>query len=260
MYILVIDGNEAELNKTGLVLESQLPDAVINLFTGAGEALPFAENPSPDIAFIDLDTEKGDGIGTAEELRKICPDVNIIFTAKGRERAFEAIQARCSGYLIKPISGEAVRIELGNLRNPIGRIRREITVRTFGSFDVFVGDTLVTFRRELTKELLAYLVDRRGSAATRKEIAAVIFEDDAYTRATQAYLTQIIANLKKALAEAGIPELLVSSYNTYAVDTRLFVCDSYRYLDGDPEAADTFHGEYMNQYSWAEDRIYQFYE
>lgn len=62
------------------------------------------------------------------------------------------------------------------------------------------------------------------------------------------------------LEELGIPGFLVIGQNSYAVNTDLATCDSYDYLDGDPEALNQFHGEYMIQYSWAEESTYQFYE
>ncbi len=37
-----------------------------------------------------------------------------------------------------------------------------------------------------------------------------------------------------------------------AIRTELLDCDYYRALAGDPAAKESFHGEYMEQYSWAE--------
>lgn len=121
-----------------------------------------------------------------------------------------------------------------------------------------VWDALA-FAKE-TKVDVAFLIDRRGSTCTRKNIAAYVFEDREYSRATQTYLTQVLKNMTVTLEELGIPEFLVLGQNSYAVNMDLVTCDSYDYLDGVPEALNQFHGEYMIQYSWAEESTYQFYE
>lgn len=43
---------------------------------------------------------------------------------------------------------------------------RTVSIRTFGYFDIFVGDTSIAFRNKKSKELLALLVDRKGGADT----------------------------------------------------------------------------------------------
>jgi len=134
----------------------------------------------------------------------------------------------------------------------------QIQIKAFGSFDVFVNGEVLPFRRERAKEMFAYLVDRRGSLVTRKELSSTLFEDHDYSRSTQTYITQIIQSLKNTLKEAQIEDCFVVGYNGYAVDVSKISCDSYDYLDGKPEADNYFHGEYMSQYSWGEEQLYQF--
>ena len=64
------------------------------------------------------------------------------------------------------------------------------------------------FKRSKSKELLAYLIDRRGMSVSRKEIAAVLFEDVPYDRSRQKYLDAIIRSLRDTLREYGIAEIL----------------------------------------------------
>ncbi len=106
---------------------------------------------------------------------------------------------------------------------------------------------------------MAFLIDRQGSACSRKDIAAVVFEDSSYDRNTQSYMTKILADLKKSLEAAGAPDVITHSGDTYAADFTKFGCDFIDYLNGKPmNESDQFHGEYMSQYSWAEESIYKF--
>lgn len=43
------------------------------------------------------------------------------------------------------------------------------------------------------------------------------------------------------------------SRNSLAVDITRFDCDSYQFLDGDPRTVNSYHHDYLCDYSWAED-------
>jgi hypothetical protein len=64
-----------------------------------------------------------------------------------------------------------------------------------------------------------------------------------------AYLRQLVLDLKNTLKTAGAEAVLCHETPCYSVDTNLLRCDYISYLEtGKPE----FYGEYMTQYSWAE--------
>jgi hypothetical protein len=46
---------------------------------------------------------------------------------------------------------------------------------------------------------------------------------------------------------------LVRSYGKIGLDTRRASCDYWDFLRGDPMAIRDWRGEYMDQYSWAEE-------
>ena len=64
------------------------------------------------------------------------------------------------------------------------------------------------------------------------------------------YLRQLVMDLKNTLKAVGAEAVLCHETPCYRVDTNLLRCDYFSYLEtGKPE----FHGEYMTQYSWAEE-------
>jgi len=262
MIILALDDEPGALKVLTRTIEGACPDAQLHGFVEVSEALAFAERNPVDIAFLDIQMPGMSGLEVAKRMKKNHPKLNVIFTTGFSEYAIEAIKLRSSGYLLKPITKNDVAIELESLRNPVPATvsEKRIYIRTFGSFEVFSDGTPLIFHRERAKKLLAYLVDRRGSTVTRKELAAVLFEDKSYSRSTQTYLTQLMNHLRKTLSQMNASGVLVSDYNAYAVDTEKFDCDAYDYLKGEADAINRFHGEYMSQYSWAEERLFQFYE
>ena len=62
----------------------------------------------------------------------------------------------------------------------------------------------------------------------------------------------IMAALKKDLDAVGAGDVLVKNWNTWGVDTTKISCDYYDFLKRDSGAINSFRGEYMAQYSWAE--------
>jgi hypothetical protein len=59
-------------------------------------------------------------------------------------------------------------------------------------------------------------------------------------------------DLKKALKQAGIESLLVCNRNQNAINPAMLDCDYYRFLKMDVPSINTYTGEFMTQYSWAE--------
>lgn len=78
-----------------------------------------------------------------------------------------------------------------------------LKVQTFGGFEVFVDGKPLKFRRSKVKELLAYLVDKRGATATTAEAYAVLFEDAADTISRKSMFRNIVRNLRMSLEAAG---------------------------------------------------------
>ena len=150
---------------------------------------------------------------------------------------------------MKPISAEDVQGEINNIIG-IKNKEKPLTVKCFGNFEVYVNDQKLTFKRLKTKELFAFLVDRNGAGMTAKQICAALFPDDTDDNKNSTYLRQLVLDLKNTLKAVGAESVLCHETPCYRVDTSLIKCDYISYLEtGKPE----FHGEYMTQYSWAED-------
>lgn len=221
-------------------------------FTSAGAALEFARKEPVDIALIGVGTPGINGLELAAELKKLTPGVGMIFAACSAEYAVEAFRLHASGYLIKPISKEALAGEVAyalSLRR--NRPYGHITVRTFGNFDVYADGRPVNFKSAKCRELLAYLVDKRGSAVTRAELSSALWEDRLYDRRQQKQLDVYVRRLKDTLREYGIEEIFENDRGLLRVDPERFVCDVYLFFEGDEEAVNAYHGRYMESYSWA---------
>ena len=66
------------------------------------------------------------------------------------------------------------------------------------------------------------------------------------------YTIQDLFDLNHTLEDAGVRGLLVRGRSTLAIDTSKVDCDYYNFLRGDRSSINSYRGEYMTQYSWAE--------
>ena len=255
MRIFAIDDNEAALNLLINLIAEVQPSANIFPFSKPSELLAFAKNNPCDIAFLDIRMWGMNGLAVAKELKDYYPKMNIIFVTAYSKYAIEAFGLCASGYLLKPVTKEAVEREIKNLRYlPDQKSSARVYVQTFGNFEVFSYGTPLKFSYSKTKELLAYLIDRNGAAVNTNELCAVLWEEKSDTENLKAYLRKLLSDLTKTLKETGgdIYDIIIKRHNSIAVIPQKIVCDSYGFMKGDPACVNAYAGEYMAQYSWAE--------
>ena len=218
-------------------------------FSSSEEALNYVKDNPVDVAFLDINMRGMGGLVLAEKIVEYKPNCKIIFCTGYEEYAIPAFKLHASGYLMKPISAEDVQKEIDNIKG-VKQKEKLLEVKCFGNFEVYAKGERVVFKRSRTKELFAYLVDRKGAGLTAKQICAVIFPDDSDDNKNTAYLRQLVLDLKTTLKTVGAEDVFRHEAPFYRIDAGLIKCDYFSYLESKkPE----FMGEYMTQFSWAED-------
>lgn len=261
MHIIATDDEKSALNVLVRAISEAVPLATVHGFRNPLEVLAFMKQTKCEVAFLDIEMREMNGIVLARKLKEIYPKVNIVFVTGYSQYANEAFSLHASGYVYKPVTADKIVIEMENLRNSVKWKDTGIFVNTFGKFELIVNGKEVSFGREKAKEMLAYLVDKQGKNATRKELASVLFERDDYSRSTQNYLSKIIKELVTVLERVGAEKMLKRGLNSYSVDVDTFSCDLYDYEKDNvtPDELNKFQGEYMKQYSWAEVTLARLY-
>jgi len=253
MKILAIDDNELALKLlTNSITEAQ-PSAQVFAFSKPSELLIYAKDNPCDIAFLDIRIWGMNGLALAKELKELNPKINIIFVTAYSKYATEAFELYPSGYILKPVTKEAIERELKNLRHqPDQKNSARLYAQTFGNFDVFSYGIALKFCYSKTKELFAYLINRNGAAVNMNELCAVLWEEEPDTENLKSYLRKLISDLIKTLNAAGADNIVLKRHNSIAILPDKIICDSYRFMKGDPACVNAYTGEYMAQYSWAE--------
>ena len=253
MNILAVDDEYLALELMRSALEKVAGHSTVYLCRDVASALRTARETTVDVAFLDIHMPEMSGIELARQLKMLNPRINIIFATGFSEYMKEGVDLRMSGYLFKPVTPEAVRAELENLRHPIEwDNQKRVRIQTFGNFEIFIDDVPVKFERKQAKEILAYLVDKRGTSATYAELSSILWENEEYDRTRQKNLQVYISSLVKTLAALGVDDLIMKNRQGILLNTGIVDCDYYRFLEGDVAAINAFTGQYMNAYSWAE--------
>lgn len=83
---------------------------------------------------------------------------------------------------------------------------------------------------------------------TNSEIEAFLWEE----LHSPQYLQTLFYSLRKTLRGIGFEDLLIRTRNHTSIDVSKLHCDLYEFLKGSADAVNSYAGEYMNNYSWAE--------
>lgn len=248
MIAIAVDDEPLMLDALAKAIRGSEDITSVTKFLDCEAAIDHVRTNPVDIAFLDVQIRGMGGLGLAEKILAICPECKIVFCTGHEEYALPAFRLHASGYLLKPISETDIQTEIDNIKG-VRRREKPLVVKCFGNFEVYANGKILAFKRSKTKELLAFLVDRNGSGVTVAEIGVALWEDDADQR-NHNYIHQLFYDLRHTLDAAGVGEVFERNNYLYSVNPEKLDCDYYSFLKtGKP----VFRGEYMAQYSWAEE-------
>lgn len=254
MNIISVDDERVLLEDFVEILEKMPEIEDVKGFTDADEAYNYILKNQVDVAFLDIHMRGIDGLELARMIKGIRPSTNIVFLTAYSEYTMDAMQMHASGYLMKPATEEDVRSELENLRIPVNTapVQKRLRAQCFGNFEIYIDNVPCTFKYAKSKELLAYLIDRKGAFVTNGEILSTLWEDKEVTPSLENYLRNLIGDLRAVIKEARLEDVILKKKGMVAIMPDMFECDYFNMLEGIEQAATSFAGEYMSQYSWSE--------
>lgn len=261
MKILAVDDERPALSELEDAIAAASPGNDIYSCMDAQSAIAIMEKQICDVAFLDINLPGMSGVEMAERLKKIYPRVNIIFVTAYGAYTGDAMRMHASGYIMKPVTESSVRMEMEELRFAPESVKEKtdsqetgqskISIRAFGDFEVFVDHKPLPFQYNKTKELLAYLVDRRGAVCSNAQIIGALWEDDD-ENGHISYMKKLRTDLIVSLTKVGCEDVILRRRGAIGVAKEKIDCDYFDWCDGKSDSFDRYHGEYMSQYSWGE--------
>ena len=251
MRAIIVDDEPLMLKRFSRLSANITDLNLVGAFESAQQALEFAvENPF-EAAFLDVVMPVANGVTLAKELKMIRPDIIIVFVSAHDNYLSDFNQIGGDYYIVKPYNRETIEMTMKKLRLLLQRQQKEIFVQTFGRFIVFQNGKPIPLTGK-AKEILAFVVTRRGKEISNEEIYSTIWENRPYGNVEMTVYYNALRRLKQTLKEAHLEKLLISTKRGQLVNTALFDCDYYSWQDKNMGIKDRFEGEFMSEYSWGE--------
>ncbi|MCR5136313.1 MAG: helix-turn-helix domain-containing protein [Oscillospiraceae bacterium] len=114
--IIMVDDERLILSGGIPVLEEVFSDAIITGFTRPSEAVAFARSNQVRFAFLDIEMGRFSGLDLCRELLQINYRTTVIFLTGYRDYSFDAWDTGARGFMLKPLTVEAVRAQLSRMR------------------------------------------------------------------------------------------------------------------------------------------------
>ena len=131
--------------------------------------------------------------------------------------------------------------------------KQSLEAKTFGNFTLIYENKVVKFTRSKSDELIGYLIYKKGSSVKTKELISVLYGEHADSARYGSNLRNLIVDIKHTFSELEIQNFFIAEYNNFRINPEVIKCDYYDFLSGDVTAMKSFAGEFMSQFSWAED-------
>lgn len=252
MKTIIVDDESWALQQLQLELSKEDDIEIAGAFSDPEEALSYAKTHPVHFALLDVRMPGMDGLELGCSLRKINTDIIIVYVSSYPEYFLEAYRnVRADYYMLKPYRSIDVQDVLMRARLLSKRQRKRVQIRTFGRFDLFIDEQVVQIRNAKAKELLALCVERKGGNVKMEEAIDKLWEDSPLTENVKTRYRKAVAYLNALFAEYRVPDIFVSAYGTCHINRDKIACDYYEFLDSSEKPQ--FFGEYMHEYSWAEE-------
>lgn len=116
--VIMVDDNKIILNGALPIIKDVMPNAVVSGFTKPMKALEYAKSNPISLAFLDIEMGNISGLDMCRELLSINPRTNVVYLTAYQSYAFDAWDTGACGFMLKPITAEDVRNQLGKLKYP----------------------------------------------------------------------------------------------------------------------------------------------
>ncbi|OMF44049.1 hypothetical protein C5G87_10875 [Paenibacillus peoriae] len=205
--VVIVEDEIPILNLMKHVIGQNPYFTIIGAFTSSLEALASLPVLRPDVAFLDVEMPKMNGLELAENIYEASEQTKIIFTTAYKHYALDAFKVYAFDYILKPVTPvaiERVANRLVKLHRPVGDAKQQVglpSIRCFGGFEVrSPRGTLIRFPTRKTEELFAYFLCHPGQNLNKWRLTDLLWPDMSEDRASH-NLHNTMYRLKKLLKE-----------------------------------------------------------
>ncbi|NOV01013.1 response regulator [Paenibacillus planticolens] len=222
--VIIVEDEKPVLELMKVIIGRNGHYDIVGAFSNGHEALERLPELRPDIAFLDVEMPKMNGLELAQRLNEISEHTRVVFTTAYKDYAVDAFKVYAFDYLLKPVTPDAIERlthRLLKLERPAAaeeKQERGALVRCLGGFDVRSPDgTVVRWPTRKTEELFAYFLCHPKQDMSKWQLADMLWPDMPEDRGSH-NLHNTIYRLKKLLKEQEIGMDIVKTNDGYMLD------------------------------------------
>jgi len=200
---------------------------IVGAYNSPIEALDQVTSLQPDVAFLDVEMPRMNGLELARMINEISEHTQIIFTTAYKDYALEAFQVQATDYILKPVTKSAIERVTNRLHKqrtaivpPVQPVNQVAFIRCFGGLEVRNSrGELVRFPTRKTEELFAYFLCHPDSEISKWHLVELLWPDLEEERVLH-NLHNTLYRLKKLLKEQEIPLEIIKINEGYLLHTQ----------------------------------------
>ncbi|MGO4693838.1 response regulator [Paenibacillus sp. 2TAB26] len=222
---VIIEDEKPILELMKVILGRNTNYTIVGAFTNPIEALEKMEDIKPDVAFIDVEMPKMNGLELARKVRALTIQTEIVFTTAYKNYALDAFGVEAIDYILKPVTPstiERVTERLVNRQRATTMVIPQkdlFMIQCFGGFEVRNSEGVpVHFRTRRAEELFAYFLCHSGRNISKWQVMDLLWPDMPEERSSS-NLYNTIYLMKKILKENELGMSIRKMNDGYMMET-----------------------------------------
>lgn len=252
MKTIIVDKELHYLEQLESILGEYNEIELLGAFTSPIESLEFAKRHEIEFAILDIDMQAMEWLFLGEELRRIYPEMVLIYSMQDPRDINKALyKAKADYYIMKPYKNQEIADLVQRVFLLAGRLKTRVKIFTFGHFDVFIDQIPIHFSNAKAKELLALCVDHEGGDVSMEEVIDKLWPNRVYDEKVKNLYRKAVLYCKKKFEQHDCSGIFQNKRGSCRILTWKIDCDMFHFKQ-DPTLP--FNGEYMIDYEWAREK------
>lgn len=214
MNVLIVEDEKYTLEEIAEYIKEYNPKIHCIACQDPIEAWELVSLNKVDIAFLDIEMPRMNGLDLAHKISHINPETKIVFITAYNNHAAEAFEVSASDYLLKPLRKEKLFNTLKKLTADynLHGSSENIMIKTFGKLVIANDKEVLKWKRQKSAELFAFLLFHKEKAIHKDVICDTIWPTHEPSKAL-VNLQTVMYQLRKSLTEICKDEICIEYAN-----------------------------------------------